>query len=76
MMNERGLLDLKKKIGESKTRVDELRGQKDLLMKELGSEWNCNSVKEATAHLQELEESQEKIESQIDDGLEKIEKAR
>jgi len=74
--SERGLLDLKEKIGESKTKIAELQGQRKMLNERLKSEWSCDSVKEARTHLKKMGEAKEEIEEKIDDGLEKIEEIR
>lgn len=74
--SERGLLDLKEKIGESKTKIAELQGQRKMLNERLKSEWSCDSVKEARTHLKRMEQTKEEIEDKIDDGLEKIEEIR
>ena len=75
-LNEKGLLDLKKKIERCKTQIAELQGQENMLMEKLKSDWECDSIKDARAHLKKLEEAEEGIEEKIDAGLEKVETMR
>ena len=74
-LNERQLLDLKDQVEEAKTRVSELNGQKQVLMKQLKDEWNCESTeegdKEISRMLVEIKALDEKIQEETKELQEK-----
>jgi chromosome segregation ATPase len=73
MLNERELLDLKKQIQQSKTKVSELQGTRDYLLKQLKKDWDCDSIKQAKAKIQGLQDSIEKLDLDIKKGIKEIE---
>jgi predicted nucleic acid-binding Zn-ribbon protein len=72
-MDERQLLDLKKKIDSAKSESDKLKGRKEHLMGELDKKWGCTSVKEAEKKLSKIKQDIEALEHEIDRGVEEIE---
>ena len=45
MMNDKELLELKKKIEISKQKTSELKGKQEVLMATLKKDYNCNSIR-------------------------------
>jgi hypothetical protein len=74
MMNESELLKLKDKIDIAKTKASELSGQRDYLLKELKTNWDCKTIEDAETKLEELTETISNLDEQIQDGLCKLEK--
>jgi uncharacterized protein YukE len=70
---EKDLLRMKKEIDETKTEIAELKGKQNHLQEELKTGWNCASVDEAKEQLKEMEEDMEKLDRQIQKGIEEIE---
>lgn len=73
-LDERGLLRIKKEIEESKQTASELKGQKDLLNKELKEKYGCSSIEEAEEKIQALEEEAEEIEERMKKELDELER--
>jgi predicted transcriptional regulator len=74
MMDEKGLLRLKKEIEEAKQKASELKGQKDLLLKELKEKYGCSSVKEANQKMKTLLEEMGEIEARMEEELGTLER--
>jgi len=72
-MDERQLLDLKKKVDDAKSAVSELKGQQTALMNQLKTDWKCNSVEEAEKKLKEMETNIASIERKIEKGVKELE---
>jgi predicted nucleic acid-binding Zn-ribbon protein len=70
--NERKLLDLKQDIDKAKTNVSQLEGQKAQLLQTLKNDWKCNTVEEAEVKLKEMEKECEDLNTQIDEGVAKL----
>jgi len=73
-MNERDLLRMKKEIDEAKTELAELNGEKKHLMQELKQNWGCETLGEGQELLVKMEENIDKIDKEIKQGLEEIER--
>lgn len=71
-VTEQDLFDLKEKIDNSKTRIDQLTGQKQALMKQLKNEWACNSLQDAEKKLVEMEAQATKLEKTIEEETKKL----
>lgn len=73
-MDEAGLLRLKREIEDCKQKASELKGQKDLLLKELQEVYDCATIEEGEEKIQELKEEVEKLEKSIQRELDKLER--
>jgi len=71
-ITEQDLLDLKKKIEESKTKSAELTGSQKHLMKDLKEDWNCDNVNQADKKIIEMDSEIEKLEKSIEKGIEEL----
>ncbi len=74
LLDENDLLELKKQIDQAKAKESELKGQLDLLMKQLKKDWGCKSIDEAKAKIEELEQEAKDLAKQIQEGIETIQK--
>lgn len=72
-MNEKQLIDLKKQIEVTKSSVSEMKGQRTALLNQLKKDFNCKSVEEGQAKLEELETVLESTDKKIKKGLQEIE---
>lgn len=72
-MTEQELLNLKEEIEEAKQKTSELKGEKQALMKQLKSEWDCNSLEEADKKRQAKTTEREKISEKIENGMIELE---
>ena len=68
-LDEQDLLDLKKDIDDAKTKKSELIGQKNALMNQLKTDWDCKTVEEAQVKLKTMGEEIEGIEDSIEKGV-------
>ena len=71
-MDEKKLLELKKKIDEAKTKLAELEGSRKHLMNELKTDWECSTLEQAQTKLAELEKESLKLSQNIQKGMEEI----
>ena len=71
-MTEQQLLDLKDQVEEAKTKVSELTGQKQALMNQLKTDWNCKTIEEANTKLKEMENSISVLEKKIEKGTKEL----
>jgi len=65
-MDEKQLLELKKKIEKAQGEKSELQGSLKHLQKQLKEEWNCSTVEEAQTKLEDLYDQKQQIEKTID----------
>ena len=72
-LNEDSLLNLKAEIREAKTRVSELTGQKQILMKQLKDDWKCSDIDQATKKLKTMRKEAEETELLITKGTKILE---
>ena len=72
-MDEQRLLELKQEIDEAKTKVSELTGQKNALMKQLKEDYGCKTIQDADNKVNDLEKQIDKIKKQIDSGIAELE---
>ena len=72
-MTEQQLLDLKDQVEEAKTKVSELTGQKQALMNQLKTDWNCKTIEEANTKLKGIENSISVLEKKIERGVKELE---
>ena len=72
-IDEKKLLELKKEIESVKMKMSEYRGQKQMLLKELQSKFNCKNVEEAQNKLNELYKIKQDIEEKIDEAIKQLE---
>ena len=72
-MDERELLDLKKKVDQAKTTVSELTGQQKSLMRQLKDDWKCNTVPEAEKKLKGIKTEIENLENDIAESTKELE---
>jgi len=65
----KSLLDLKREVENAKMRISELSGQKKMLLEQLKTQFNCESLEEAKKLIEkmskEIEEQEKSIEKSI-----------
>lgn len=71
-MNIQDLLRLKKEIESAKASLQQLKGERNYLMKELKETWQCDSMKEGEALIQKKQEEVAQIKATLSDLLETI----
>ncbi len=69
---EKDLLELKKKIEAGKSKISELKGKQDYLMKELSESWGVKSIEDATKLINTLQKKLDAVTAKLDDILEEI----
>ena len=72
-MNRQGLLDLKKEIENAQTKLSTIEGQKSMLMKQLSKDLGCDSVKEAEKLLGTTKKEADRLNEEINNGLNELE---
>lgn len=72
-MDERELLELKKEIDETKQKVDQLKGERQALIKQLKEEWGCDTIEDAEKKAKKMEQEIENLSISIDEDLEDLE---
>lgn len=71
-MNENDLLELKKEIDGAKSKISELTGTKNQLMKDLKTQWNCISLEEAEKAHAKLRDEIRTLSDKIDKGVKEL----
>ena len=71
-MNENELLKLKQEIDEAKSKISELKGTKNHLMKDLKENWDCDALKGAEAKHKALRVELTTISSKIEKGVKEL----
>jgi hypothetical protein len=66
-MTAEQLLRLKEKIEKGKTRLAELQGQKQQLMKSLAADYKCKTLEEASELVKEQDKKIRKMEERIEE---------
>jgi hypothetical protein len=66
-MTAEQLLRLKEKIEKGKTRLAELQGQKQQLMKSLAADYRCKTLEEASELVKEQDKKIRKMEERIEE---------
>jgi len=72
-MNEQELFKLKEEIDVAKSKISELKGRQQYVMKELKEQWNCNSVEKAKEKAQTMKNEIEQFNERINKGSEELE---
>jgi hypothetical protein len=72
-MTEKDLLRLKQTVETAKNNVSMLRGQKQMLMKQLKDDWQCGNVETARKIEQKQNKDIENFDVQITTGLQELE---
>lgn len=72
-MNEQELFELKERIDMAKSKVSELKGRQQYLMKELKEQWDCDSIEKAETKVRKTENEIEQFNQKIDKGTEELE---
>ena len=72
-MEHQDLLDLKEKIDQAKEKSAELKGQLKGLYKELSDDWGCANIEQAERQVTKMESDIEKLNTQINEGVEELE---
>jgi uncharacterized phage infection (PIP) family protein YhgE len=72
-MTEQQLLQLKRQVDEAKSTVNQLKGHKQALMKQLNDDWACNTIEEAEKKLSKMDKEIDDLDSQINEGIKKLE---
>lgn len=73
-MKEKELLRLKTEINEAKESSLKLEGEKESLMKRLDKEFGCKTVPEAEKKLKTSEKKNKRLQKEIDEGIEQLQK--
>ena len=68
-ITEESYRKLKREVDEAKTDADRAKGALDQLMTQLKNEFQCESLKEAKALLEELQEKRDKAQKKFDAAL-------
>lgn len=72
MMNDKELLELKKKIEISKQKSSELKGKQEVLMATLKKDYNCNSLEETTRKIKLFEDKIFDLEKKKKKGIQEL----
>lgn len=73
MLDERQLLDLKQEIEEAKSRISELRGQRNALLQQLEDGFKCKNIEQANEKLKALDKKSEELTKQINKLTDELE---
>ncbi len=73
-MTEKELLDLKEEMNDAKQDLATLNGEKQGLIRQLKTDWDCSSVADARKKVQEMEEELAEIEQDLKTGTAELEK--
>lgn len=73
MMDETELLELKKEITEAKDKSSKLKGQRELLTKQLNEKWKVKTPKEGKLKLDSMQKDIDKKEAAIKKATEELE---
>jgi len=71
-MDEEQLLELKKEIDDAKSKISELKGTRNQLMKDLKEQRNCSSLEAAEKEYKKLVEQITKLDIQINEGVKRL----
>ena len=71
-MNEKQLLELKQEIDEAKSKISELTGTKNQLMKDLKEKWDCKTLEEAEVSHKKLANEIRTLSDKIDKGVKEL----
>ena len=71
-MNEKELLNLKKKIDAAESSEQQLKGRKKELLVQLKDDFECETTKEAKTKKKELETELNKVKSKLETKLDEI----
>ena len=72
-MTEKQLLNLKEEINEAKTKVSELTGEKQALLRQLKEQYACKTIEEAQKKVKSIQKEIEQLEKNIEQGIEELE---
>ena len=72
-LDERQLLDLKQEIEEAKSRISELKGQRNAVLQQLKDDFKCNNIEQANEKLKALEHKSENITKEINKLTQELE---
>ena len=72
-MTEKDLLDLKEEIKTVETKVSELKGQQQMLMKQLKETYGCDTIEEAEKKLKTMLKKILIIQNKIEKGTKEVE---
>lgn len=74
-MTEKELLELKQKIDKAKESLLKLKGQKEGLLQQLSTSFNCKNIKEAKKLYDSMVEEKNALSEKIQEGMREIENA-
>jgi hypothetical protein len=69
------LVELQEEIEERKTEYAQLEGEKKAILQQLKDGWDCKTVKQAEEKIKSIESEVEVLNTEIEDGLEELEKS-
>ena len=72
-LDEKQLLKLKEQVEDAKSKVSELKGHKQALLKQLKDEWACNSTEEGDKKISSLLDEIKTLNEKIDKGTKELE---
>lgn len=73
-MNEEEYRKLKREVDDAKAEAERAKGARDMLMKRLASEYDCESLKEARKKLEELTAEKDEAEAAYNKAVKDYEK--
>ena len=71
-MNEQELLKKKKEIENSKEKLQQLKGKQQILLEQLKSNWNCDSIEDARKLVKSMEKQLKKLNDIIEEKKDKL----
>jgi hypothetical protein len=66
-------LQLKRQVDEAKSTVNQLKGHKQALMKQLKDDWKCNTIEEAEKKLDKMDDEINLLDTEISEGIKNLE---
>jgi Skp family chaperone for outer membrane proteins len=72
-MEEKDLLKIKQKLDTAKDEVNKLKGRLEIIKETLETQWDCATVEDAEAKLQDLQKRRLKLQDKIDEELQQLE---
>ena len=74
MSDEKKLLQLKTDIEAAESKLNRLQGKEEFLVSQLKENYKCNTTQEAEEIVKKWEKKKDKIEEELTDGIEELEK--
>jgi flagellar biosynthesis chaperone FliJ len=72
-MTTQELINLKSQVEQSKSKLSEMKGKKQVLMDTLKSKFNCSSIEEANKKVTQFEQEIEQLQKEKTETITKLE---